>query len=105
MELERASRIPLLKRNIIFVGAICHLCPPSQPLRRSLGRPSNFHNPIAQMEPSTESKAVGDDAKSTDQDERQYLEGLRLAIVLGSVILVSFLVLLDMSILGTASQQ
>ena len=36
-----------------------------------------------------------------DRKERQYLEGLRLIIVLGSLTLVSFLVLLDMSILGT----
>lgn len=39
-----------------------------------------------------------------DTEERQYLTGLRLAIVLGSLTLVSFLVLLDMSILGTVSQ-
>jgi hypothetical protein len=39
-----------------------------------------------------------------DEDERQYLTGSSLFIVLGSLTLVSFLVLLDMSILGTVSQ-
>lgn len=51
----------------------------------------------------SETKVVDDKSKSFCQEERQYLEGLQLAIVLASVSLVSFLVLLDMSILGTVS--
>lgn len=35
--------------------------------------------------------------------ERQYLTGFKLAVVLGSLTLISFLVLLDMSIIGTVS--
>ena len=35
--------------------------------------------------------------------ERQYLSGFKLAIVLGSLTLISFLVLLDTSIIGTVS--
>ncbi|KAF9694124.1 hypothetical protein EKO04_007850 [Ascochyta lentis] len=59
----------------------------------------------------TNSKDVCKDASyqvetnAHNTEERQYLTGLKLAIVLGSLTLVSFLVLLDMSILGTAIPQ
>jgi hypothetical protein len=55
------------------------------------------------MTGTSEPKALDHQVASVEQHERQYLEGLRLAIVLGSVTLVSFLVLLDMSILGTVN--
>jgi hypothetical protein len=65
-----------------------------------------------QSDPGAQGFDPKDSSESTYQveldnqgaDERQYLTGLRLAIVLGSLTLVSFLVLLDMSILGTVSQ-
>lgn len=50
-------------------------------------------------------KEMVNDTKSLARDERKYLEGAQLAIMLGCVTLVSFLVLLDMSILGTVSPQ
>lgn len=52
--------------------------------------------PDTSKEPIYEARPINHDTR-----ERQYLTGLRLAIVLGSLTLVSFLVLLDMSILGT----
>lgn len=55
------------------------------------------------MYPTSDEKVVVQHACSPNHQERQYLTGLRLAVVLGSVTLVSFLVLLDMSILGTVS--
>ncbi|KAH6611957.1 efflux pump protein [Boeremia exigua] len=54
------------------------------------------------MQPASDVKVERDEIKSDHQDERIYLEGFRLAIVLASVTLVTFLVLLDTSILGTA---
>lgn len=48
-------------------------------------------------------KEAGHQVTPFNNSERQYLTGFPLAIVLGSVTLVSFLVLLDMSILGTVS--
>jgi len=53
------------------------------------------------MQSDPELKAMGDNVEPLDQEERYYLKGLRLWLVLGCVILVTFLVLLDMSILGT----
>lgn len=55
------------------------------------------------MTATLETEVLDHSVDSVDNDERQYLTGLRLAIVLGSVTLVCFLVLLDMSILGTVS--
>ena len=55
------------------------------------------------MQPASDVKVEGDEIKSDYQDERIYLEGFRLVIVLASVTLVTFLVLLDTSILGTVS--
>ncbi|KAF1361022.1 efflux pump protein [Lizonia empirigonia] len=56
--------------------------------------------PDTGKEPICEARHIDHDTR-----ERQYLTGLRLAIFLGSLTLVSFLVLLDMSILGTAIPQ
>lgn len=55
------------------------------------------------MTAAPEPKAIDHQVDLVEEDERQCLTGLRLTVVLGSVTLVSFLVLLDMSILGTVS--
>lgn len=52
------------------------------------------------MQSDPELKAMGNNAEPLNQEERHYLKGLRLWLVLGCVVLVTFLVLLDMSILG-----
>lgn len=51
---------------------------------------------------ASDENVVGAQVSPSDH-ERQHLTGLRLAAVLSSVSLVSFLMLLDMSILGTVS--
>jgi hypothetical protein len=50
--------------------------------------------------PSPDGKETAHVAAVLDS-ERQYLTGFKLAVVLGSLTLISFLVLLDMSIIGT----
>lgn len=62
----------------------------------------NIAASTAVMTSTPEPKTAEHHVKSVDEDERKYLTGIRIAIVLASVTLVSFLVLLDMSILGTA---
>jgi hypothetical protein len=53
------------------------------------------------MSAAAEPKTLEHQVSPIIESERIYLTGIRLVIVLGSVTLVSFLVLLDMSILGT----
>lgn len=63
-------------------------------------------DPEAQsMDPKDLSNAPTYRVEATDHDidKHQYLTGVRLAMVLGALTLVSFLVMLDMSILGTVS--
>lgn len=55
----------------------------------------------AVMSAAAEPKTLEHQVSPIIESERIYLTGIRLVIVLGSVTLVSFLVLLDMSILGT----
>lgn len=55
------------------------------------------------MKTPPESKTLEHRISPVDENERTYLTGIRLITVLGSVTLVNFLVLLDMSILGTVS--
>ncbi|KAF2999786.1 hypothetical protein E8E13_005809 [Curvularia kusanoi] len=53
----------------------------------------------------TDEKQTHQETVPLNDSEREYLTGLSLAVCLGSITLVSFLVLLDMSILGTAIPQ
>jgi hypothetical protein len=53
--------------------------------------------------PSPDGKETDAHVAAVPDSERQYLSGFKLAVVLGSLTLISFLVLLDMSIIGTVS--
>jgi hypothetical protein len=53
--------------------------------------------------PSPDEKETNAHVAAVPDSERQYLTGFKLAVVLGSLTLISFLVLLDMSIIGTVS--
>jgi hypothetical protein len=53
--------------------------------------------------PSPDGRDTDAHVAAVPDSERQYLGGFKLAIVLGSLTLISFLVLLDMSIIGTVS--
>ena len=53
--------------------------------------------------PSPDGKETDAHVAAVPDSERQYLSGFKLAVVLGSLSLISFLVLLDMSIIGTVS--
>ncbi|OSS47660.1 hypothetical protein B5807_07198 [Epicoccum nigrum] len=55
--------------------------------------------------PSPDGRDTDAHVAAVPDSERQYLGGFKLAIVLGSLTLISFLVLLDMSIIGTAIPQ
>jgi hypothetical protein len=53
---------------------------------------------------ATERKAIRETANSPSSKDREYLTGLNLVLVLGSLALVTFLTLLDTSIIGTVRQ-
>jgi hypothetical protein len=58
----------------------------------------------AKLTMATESKASRETVTYPTSKDREYLTGLKLVLTLGSLALVTFLVLLDSSIIGTVSQ-
>lgn len=59
--------------------------------------------PDTRSEDSTSGESLETTAQpgNADAEEREYLSGVKLVVLLGSLTLVTFLVLLDTSIIGT----